>query len=239
MSGSRLWYGGLPATGMRWLGEEELRELRRRVWRKPDASKPLIVLAVVVGVLFLLSFWIGDLHGFFHTSTYPFGLILALALQRSTANNSTLRTDAEAGFVTICSNGEHTIEVLPGSAMLWSLDGKRVTKWQRVTRSTTTPMPEHAKMAANFVRPVDGATNNVSGRRSSTCRNRSCRGRSAPSRQSGGECAASVRSYAVAVPTLARRSSASPRVRHRSCSCSDTRRGSGKARRRGTVCRSS
>lgn len=161
MSEAQLWYAGLPVTGTRWLDEDELRELRERVRRKPDESKVLIGFAIVAGSLLLLSIWIEDLQGFFRIVNLPLAVILTMATQRSTANKHLLRNDADSGMVAICSSLDQTIEVLPHSAMLWSVDGKRTTKWQRVTKSATMPMPEHAKMAANFVRPVEGAANNV------------------------------------------------------------------------------
>lgn len=49
------------------------------------------------------------------------------------------------------------VEVLPQSGMLWSYNGRRTVQPMFVARSRTSLPPEHARMAANFVKPVEGA----------------------------------------------------------------------------------
>jgi len=50
-----------------------------------------------------------------------------------------------------------TVEVLQRSGMLWTYNGRRTVQPMFVARSRTSAAPQHAQMAANFVKPVEGA----------------------------------------------------------------------------------
>ena len=49
-----------------------------------------------------------------------------------------------------------TVEVLPRSGMLWTYNGRPTVQPMFVARSRTSEAPQHARMAANFVKPVEG-----------------------------------------------------------------------------------
>jgi hypothetical protein len=50
-----------------------------------------------------------------------------------------------------------TVEVLQRSGMLWTYNGQRTVQPMFVARSRTSAAPQHARMAANFVKPLAGA----------------------------------------------------------------------------------
>jgi hypothetical protein len=50
-----------------------------------------------------------------------------------------------------------TVEVLLRSGMLWTYNGQRTVQPMFVARSRTSAAPQHARMAANFVKPLAGA----------------------------------------------------------------------------------
>ncbi len=49
-----------------------------------------------------------------------------------------------------------SVEVLQRSGMLWTYNGHRTVQPMFVARSRTSAAPEHARMAANFVKPLEG-----------------------------------------------------------------------------------
>jgi len=48
------------------------------------------------------------------------------------------------------------VEVLQRSGMLWTYNGRRTVQPMFVARSRTSAAPQHARMAANFVKPLEG-----------------------------------------------------------------------------------
>ena len=50
-----------------------------------------------------------------------------------------------------------TVEVMQRSGMLWTYNGRRTVQPMFVARSRTSAAPQHARMAANFVKPLEGA----------------------------------------------------------------------------------
>jgi hypothetical protein len=65
--------------------------------------------------------------------------------------------DEPPSVVRISSNRDErvAIEVLPVSQRLWSCDGRHAHHTVIVPKSSTASAPEHARMAANFVQPVN------------------------------------------------------------------------------------
>lgn len=165
------WFAGLPVTGSRTLSDEELREINARLTRPAIRQKYLIPLIVVAAAILLLGVYGGYFRDFPRLINVAIVIALSVALREKVNSDQALRHDVDTGHVVICSGdsrqlvsaigqqtGESpvTIEVLPRSAILWTVDGRRVEKWRRVHRSTTMAIPQHARMAANFVRPIDG-----------------------------------------------------------------------------------
>lgn len=165
------WFAGLPVTGSRTLTGEELSEIKARLNRPAIRQKYLLPLIVLAAVILLLAIYGGYFRDFPRLLNVAIAIAVTVALRDKVNSDQALRHDVDTGHVVICSGdsrqlvsaigqqiGESrvTIEVLPRSSILWAVDGRRVEKWRRVHRSTTMAIPQHARMAANFVRPIEG-----------------------------------------------------------------------------------
>jgi hypothetical protein len=147
------WYGGVLVTGTRTLTPEErdgLAEMRKEtigdLWRA--AAFILFVLVLICGAFLLGSGLLAV-------------LVLLAASWRSSARVQELtaklqfvrgsRRDLTDGLVAVC---EH-LEVLATSGMVWKYKGTRQHTITLLTRASTAAMPEHARLAMQYVKPFD------------------------------------------------------------------------------------
>lgn len=154
---TRRWFGGLPVVASRTLTEEErahvaeLRDdFRKAVW------KSLGLLGLLIGTSLLQIYWRNS-----------FGIVIVLIallrggpirLQGYRGLASAMARDIAAGMVEICEEGPIRIEVLPQSHVLLRHNGLLKDELVILSAGSTAGVPEHAKMAANFVRPVNETT---------------------------------------------------------------------------------
>lgn len=183
-SGQR-WLAGVPVTGERRLSEDERvelaafqREIAIAVARTYGGFLALIVWAIVSQtfqfdlilqwspILLLLLFiargggmraaamlhWLRDLR---IDARDPAVLVGSGPVAESFIAVKTIGGPEQ---LTVFRDQETlTVEVLPRSGMLWTYNGRRTVQPMFVARSRTSAAPQHARMAANFVKPVEGA----------------------------------------------------------------------------------
>lgn len=149
---SQQWYGGRLITDTRELEPAERRglaELRREAIGAL-ATKAFLALLVIAMLTVAI------------TVARPLGyLALAVLLYRvrnrfegARAELQFVRTskrDLAEGLVGICGD----VEVLLASGLIWSWKGERQTGITLLTRASTAPVPEHARLALNYVKPFD------------------------------------------------------------------------------------
>jgi hypothetical protein len=153
------WYAGLPRTGVRAMTADELAHL---VDLRVDARRELIwSYAFIVGVLAcgvvlaLLQEARTVVVPLFWTAILMLRSRRAQSFSRTHAFLRASQRDLASGAVLVCGDAEVTIEVLPESELLWTVNG--ILKHERVfvARGTTALVPDHAVMAANFLKPVN------------------------------------------------------------------------------------
>lgn len=146
------WYGGRLVTATRELEPHEriaLAELLKKTKRSLAQTAFLILLAVV-------SFFAAVV------TERRLGLVPVLAIlfafrHRFAAARAELQFVRTAGRdlaeqrVGICDDAE----VLLGSGLLWTWKGERQTSLTLLSRASTAPVPEHAHLAMNYVKPFD------------------------------------------------------------------------------------
>jgi hypothetical protein len=180
------WLAGVPVVGERRLSEEELaelatfqREIVRAVVRTYGRFLALVAWVVVtqwwisIGpifrwtpILFLLLFIArgGGIHAA--------AMLHWLLDTRADARDPVVligRGPAAESFIAVMTIGGTerltvfhdqkalSVEVLQRSGMLWTYNGRRTVQPMFVARSRTSAAPQHARMAANFVKPLEGA----------------------------------------------------------------------------------
>jgi hypothetical protein len=176
------WFAGVPAVGERRLSEEELAELAR-VRRALGMSVlrrlgllALLAATVAAGEYYAVPFravpilvlayftfrgktaaagrqlrWYRDL------AADAAGLRVVICRGPAAQAVRTVSTPAGKQQLDIPAGEETlTVEVLPRSGMVWRVNERRPAPMFAL-RSRTSRAPEHARMAANFVRPVEGA----------------------------------------------------------------------------------
>jgi hypothetical protein len=153
------WYAGLPQKDSREMTADELTHLTTL---RGDARREWMVncafIAAAAACAIAASFFYEA-----RTLTIPILWTAILALRsgrmrtfsRTRLFLSASQRDLARGQVLVCGNDEVTIEVLPESDMLWTVNG--VLKHERifVARGATAMVPNHAVMAANFLKPVN------------------------------------------------------------------------------------
>lgn len=151
------WYGGVLVTSTRELEPHErlgLAEMRREMLAL--VRNTVLMLALIVAVLLA-----GALGGSPKLAAVAFVVVLWRWRNRFETLRAewqfvrTSKRDVEEGRVGIC--GEH--EVLLSSGLIWKYKGARQHTITLLTRASTAPVPEHARLAMNYVKPFD---NNVS-----------------------------------------------------------------------------
>ena len=184
VTGRDWWFAGLEAVGQRPFSDEEATEARTIAAEAARKIALIVGGIVLLPIVVIASFYVPGLEfvlapGFMLIVSVMWqrrALVNALRYWR------TLHLDVRAGVIIRCEGtlddllvsrahllGEPpsmvrisgnrdervTIEVLPLSRRLWSCDGRRASHTVVVPKSSTAPPPEHAEMAANFVRPVN------------------------------------------------------------------------------------
>lgn len=178
------WLAGVPVIGERRLSEEELEELA--AWQRELGMAVLRTfggfLALVAWVaatqwitidplfrwapiLFLLLFiargggiraaamlrWLRD------TRADALDPVVLIGLGPAAESFISVLTIGGPERLTVFDDQEAlTVEVLQRSGMLWSYNGHRTVQPMFVARSRTSAAPQHAAMAANFVKPLGG-----------------------------------------------------------------------------------
>jgi hypothetical protein len=147
------WYGGVLVTRTRELTPDErleLAEVRREttgdLWR---AARVIALMLVVLCGAFLIGSGALAL------------LLLLVVLWRAGSHVDELRTklqfvrssrrDLSEGLVAICE----PFEVLTVSGLVWTYKGTRQHTLSLLPRASTAPVPEHARLAMNYVKPFD------------------------------------------------------------------------------------
>ena len=178
------WLAGVPVIGERRLREEELeelgafqRELTMAVVRTFGGLLALVAWVAVTQwisiaplfrwtpILFLLLFiargggiraaamlrWLRD------TRADARDPVVLIGLGPAAESFISVMTIGGPERLTVFSDQEAlTVEVLQRSGMLWTYNGRRTVQPMFVARSRTSAAPEHARMAANFVKPLEG-----------------------------------------------------------------------------------
>jgi hypothetical protein len=180
------WYAGLRAVGERPFSSAELEELHD-VLSEATRRIVLVIGAIFgVPLLVVASFYVPGLRvvimpgAILVASVTWYWRAVAAELRYGRA----VRIDLRRGIVVQCEgtlddllvsrallldeprsmirisaerDERVTIEVLPRSQRVWSCDGRRAHHLVVVPKSSTAPAPEHARMAANFVQPMNAA----------------------------------------------------------------------------------
>jgi hypothetical protein len=146
------WYGGKLVTATRELEPHErggILELRREAIRALG-KKALLALAVV-GML-VAAVLIARPLGYIALAVLLYRLRHSFGGARAELQFiRTAKRDLAEGRVGICGD----VEVLLGSGLLWTWKRERQTDITLLTRATTAPVPEHAHLAMNYVKPFD------------------------------------------------------------------------------------
>lgn len=179
------WLAGVPVVGQRRLREEEVEELRAfqrelaiAVLRTFGGLLALMAWVAVTQwiridpvfrwtpILFLLLFiargggiraaamlrWLRDMRA---DARDPVALI---GLGPAAESFISVMTIGGVERLTVFHDQEGlSVEVLQRSGMLWMYNGRRTIQPMFVARSRTSAAPQHARMAANFVKPLEGA----------------------------------------------------------------------------------
>lgn len=150
---SQQWYGGTLVSATRELGEDErleLAKMRRETiaqsWRA--AGVAALVLAVFCGALL--------------AGSPPLALVFLLVALWRLRNRieafraelqfvRTSKRDLTERRVGVCDE----FEVLLASGLIWTYKGARQHTITLLPRASTAPVPEHARLAMNYVKPFD------------------------------------------------------------------------------------
>jgi hypothetical protein len=181
------WFAGLPVAGERRLTDEERVELNaflrtiRTAAIKTYAYFAVPMLLIVFGDSIPIDFPIRTFAMFLLLILTFRGGARNAAMQVRWYRDA--RADRDNGVVDICrgpvadsiiavatlrgreqlpvSSDQEMLEaeVLPRSALLWTYNRRRTVQPMFVPRARTSTPPDHARMAANFVKPVEGAEN--------------------------------------------------------------------------------
>jgi TRAP-type mannitol/chloroaromatic compound transport system permease large subunit len=177
------WFAGLPVVGERMLSEEERAELaraRRTLGIHVARRLGMLVLlaaAIAVGEYYAIPFRAVPIlvlvYFIFRGKTASAGWQLRwyrdltadatgshIVICRGALAQAVRTVDTTAGkqqFDVPADEETLTVEVLPLSGMVWTVNGHRPVQPMFTPRSRTSRAPEHARMAANFVAPVAGA----------------------------------------------------------------------------------
>lgn len=155
------WFGGIPVTGSRPLTPAERSGI---VWLRREALQQLWKAAAIFVVVTALAVAasIGD-----GSPALLWLLIAVLAIRHGGIANRYIalsrfvrdvKRDLDAGAMVICSDDDVRLEVLPASHLLWSRNGVREDGLLLLSRGETAALPEHARMAARYLRPWDETT---------------------------------------------------------------------------------
>lgn len=156
------WFGGVPVTGKRALTPAERSGL---AYLRRDAVKQLWKLGALSALVLVA---IGD--AFYERTVasillWSIVVVFAIARQRVIGQFIALvrfvrqaKVDLQNGELSICSSDEVKLEVLPASHLLWSRNGVREDGLLLLSRGETAALPEHARMAAQYLRPWDETT---------------------------------------------------------------------------------
>jgi hypothetical protein len=184
-NGGQRWLAGVPVVGERRLNAEELeelaafqREILMAVLKTYGGFLALLVWATGTQwiaidpiyrwtpILFLLLFiargggiraaamlrWLRD------TRADARDPVVLIGLGPTAESFIGVMTIGGAERLTVFGDQEElTVEVLQRSGMLWRYNGRRTVQPMFVLRARTSAAPQHARMAANFVKPLEGA----------------------------------------------------------------------------------
>jgi hypothetical protein len=179
------WCAGLPVTRTRQLAVEELRRLRWRR-RSTMATAlgwlvgvPLVLVACAASISILLApaEWFMSIVvvlGLFVAG--PLCIVMsndyfkrASALRRQSRDTEVLVCEGAATDLLVDRRGLEklrrqieqsspiVLEVLKDSSLVWTINGQPQQSWVVVPRGRTVARPDHARLAAQYVRPVDTA----------------------------------------------------------------------------------
>lgn len=146
------WYGGRLVTATRELEPDErieLAELLKQTKRSLKQTAFTAFLALVVLVACVVA---GRLLTFFAVAALLYWFRHGFAGAREELQFvRTAERDLAEGRIGICGD----IEVLLASSLVWMHKGKRHPGITLLPRASTAPVPEHAHLAMNYVKPYD------------------------------------------------------------------------------------
>lgn len=156
------WFAGLPVVGQRALegeDEERLAQLASEIWWESAGSFGVLLIAVVFVVVASL---VNLAYGWFGFLVFALtsGLLRFLPQRRffGIRTLAGLRRDLRERTVYVCANQDTYAEVLAHSHVVWTRHGLPLEPPVVAHGTATALLPDHAAMAANFVRPYeDGA----------------------------------------------------------------------------------
>jgi hypothetical protein len=153
------WFAGLPVVGQRLLDDAETERLfeirsalRRETLIASLSSLVLLIGAVAYVVFGTVYIWLGFIALFLAkivSRALPSARFFPLRVHRG------LRADETQRRLWICGDDVMTMEVLTGSNIIWSRNGEPLEPFVVAHSATTAAVPPHARMAANYVKPVE------------------------------------------------------------------------------------
>lgn len=150
------WYGGRLVTATRELEPNErlgLAELRRETIVSLGKTAALALVPLVLLYLGVSGRWLAwpALAVVLYRLRYRFWAVPAeLQFVRDS------KRDLAAGKVGICEGPGEKIEVLLASGLIWTRKGVRQQDITLLTSASTAAVPEHARLATNYVKPFNG-----------------------------------------------------------------------------------
>ncbi|HYK05043.1 MAG TPA: hypothetical protein VE974_25050 [Thermoanaerobaculia bacterium] len=149
---SQQWYGGRLVTATRELTPDERLELAELLKNTKRSLKQTAFIGFLALVVLVASVVTGRLLGFFGLVAILYSFRRRFAGARAELQFvRTAEGDLAEGRVGICGN----IEVLLASCLIWTWKGERQAGITLLTRASTAPVPEHAHLAMNYVKPFD------------------------------------------------------------------------------------
>ena len=153
------WFAGLPVRSQRQLDDaeyERLEEIARSIRYESAGSYALTVLALILVVTASTMSMVTNCLGPIVLSA-SYGLMRYLPQRRffSPQLLLRLRKDLTARTLLICESEDVTLQVLAHSHIVWARNDLPVEPFVVAHSTSTALLPEHAAMAANFVRPAE------------------------------------------------------------------------------------
>jgi hypothetical protein len=156
-----LWFAGVPVVGERPLDVSEgdrLVEVARVIRDNILTTAALLITAAVgLAIVSALSFAIGWLGPILLSITSAVIRLVPARRLYSPRTLLALRKDRKERLVYVCQEDDAQLEVLKHSRLIWRRFGMPASDISIAHGRWTAEVPEHAGMAAQFVRPIGAA----------------------------------------------------------------------------------